>query len=223
MNLSNLILQFKLRFDAIVNYLSDVAIVARLAISADVMTGLADSKSTFDDSYKPYTNPNEQNSGVTSDMNKAYIYSFTYCENLNTSIKTNPMVVLTGKDRLNLDIAEDRVRRNHVGVYNVAPAVISIIQYHLRMDFIAFDPTNPFKRGKPKDVHSIGIKVAYVKTGDPAPKPEDYKQLTPEKQTEFELLFTADQLGLTLYIIGFYLNNRNEAGPESIPYSIAII
>ena len=91
------------------------------------------------------------------------------------------------------------------------------------MRFIAFDPTNPFKRGKPKDVAAIGIKTAITEAGAPAPGIKDYQVQNPENLTEFEMLFTSYQVGKTFYIICYYLNARNEAGKDGLPYSVTII
>ena len=91
------------------------------------------------------------------------------------------------------------------------------------MKLIAVSTENPFKKGKEKGIAAVGLKMAIVDPGSRPPTSADYVRQEDETTTDFEMLFTAAQAGKVVYIIAFYLNSRNQAGPDSIPYIITII
>ena len=76
---------------------------------------------------------------------------------------------------------------------------------------------------KPKGVSYLGLKIAITDAGAPAPKPEDYVRQENETVTDFEMLFTSSQVGKTLYIIGFYINSKNQAGKDGIHCIVTIV
>ena len=91
------------------------------------------------------------------------------------------------------------------------------------MRFIAFDPTT-LSGGKSRKMwRQQELKTAITEAGTPAPGIKCYVIQNPENLTEFEMLFTSDQVGKTFYIICYYLNARNEAGKDGLPYSVTII
>ena len=223
MNLSNLILRYNFFLIAFAAYINRTGMAAALGISTAQKTELNDNVTDFNEKLILYSSPATHNPGSVNDMNTVYKTCSTLTERFKKQIKANSDVVLTGPDRINLDIPVEKPRRGRIPVPDIRPAVLCINISSLLMSFISFDPTNPFKRAKPKDVASIGVKIAVVEEGSPEPAPEEYVKQDPEKQTEFELLFTTDQVGKRLYIICYYLNNRGEAGPDSLPFSVVII
>jgi len=223
MNLSNLILQFNFYFIAFAAYINRTGVAARLGISTAQKTDMNDKAVTFNDNLLLYAAPDTHNSGSVNDMNVSYAECYALVEAFKKQIKANTSVVLTGADRINLGMPEDKPHRSRVPVPTITPAVLCVKISPLAMKFIAFDTTNPFKKGKPTDVGSVGVKMAIVGVGAPPPIETDYIKLDPVKQTEFELLFTAGQAGKMVYVICYYLNPRGEAGPESLPCSVKII
>ncbi len=223
MNLSNLILRFNFYFIAFAEYINLTGVATRLGISATQKTEMNDKLTDFNDKILLYVAPDTNNPGTVNDMNIVYKESYILTERFKKQIKANTSVTLTGRDRLNLDIPQEKNRRGHIPVPDISPAVLCVQCVHLMMSFIAFDPTNPFKRAKPKDVASIGVKIAFANADGGDPAPEDYTKQDAEKQTEFEMLFTADQVGKKIYVICYYFNPRGEAGPDSLPCSVVII
>ena len=223
MILSNTILQFNFSFVAFTTYMNISGVSTRLGISAAQKTDMNDRSVDFNDKLLLYTAPDTHTTGSINDMNVAYKDCYALVEAFKKQIKSNNSVVLTGTDRDNLDMPEDKPRRGHIPAPSMSPAVLCVKISPLTMQFIAFDTTNPFRKAKPNDVGSIVIKMAIVGVGAPPPIETDYIKLDPVKQTEFELLFTAGQAGKMVYVICYYLNPRGEAGPESLPCSVKII
>ena len=54
------------------------------------------------------------------------------------------------------------------------------------------------------------------------PKSQAHRQ-EDETTTDFEMLFTTPQVNKVLYMIGFYINSKNEAGKDGLPFIITII
>ncbi len=223
MNLSNVILQFNFYFIAFANYLNRTSIAPRMGISSTQRTDMNTALADYATKITTYSSPDTHNSGTTNDMIISFKDAYLLVESYKTQIESNSIVVLTGTDRNNLGIAVPVSRRSRIPVPTIRPAVLCVFITNLMMKFICFDPTNPFRRAKPKDVWSIGVKIAITGVDSPEPRLEEYQKLDPEKNTEFEMLFTADQVGKKLYIICYYLNNRGEAGPDSLPFSVTII
>ena len=197
--------------------------ILRFGITPDQSDSLAFGLPDFGEKFKLYVDPHEYSTPVVNDMTVSYLSCLKTSDSIRKQIKSNPLIKLTGIERWILDIPTPAPYRAHVKVPDIQPAVVCVFQSAMFMKFVAFDPSAPFKRGKPKDVSSIGIKICIVDKGAPAPDIKDYINQTPEKNIEFEMLFTADQVGKTLYIICFYLNNRNEAGKDGLPFSVTII
>jgi hypothetical protein len=55
------------------------------------------------------------------------------------------------------------------------------------------------------------------------PAPADYVLQIPEKKTLFQKLFTLEQVGMQVWIIGTYLNATNEEGPDGVSFNTTII
>ena len=206
-----------------VPYCQDPINVTRFGISPDQAASLQDESKTFFFNFDLYVDPNSYSTPVVNDTNTSYLACFQVSESIKNQIKSNTTIKLSGVERWILDIPVPVPHRSHVKVPDIEPAVVCVLKASLLMKFIAFNPTNPFKKGKPTDVSSIGIKIAYTDAGAPPPNLKDYITQIPEKNIEFEMLFTSDQVGKTLYIICYYLNNRNEAGKDGLPYSVTII
>ena len=195
----------------------------RFGITPDQETSLNNHLLKFTTNFDLYTDPAKHSEPVINDTNVAYQNAMTVVEGVRKQIKSNSTVELSGLDLVILNIPVSTPRRNHVNVPDKEPVVVCVMKSPLLMRFIAFDPTNPFKRAKPADVEAIGIKTAIVPTGSLPPNIKDYVIQTPENNTEFEILFNSAQVGQTFYIICYYLNNRNEAGKDGLPFSITII
>ena len=102
----------------------------------------------------------------------------------------------------------------------MSPALACIFQSPLMLTFIAINPLLPFKKAKP---FNIGLKMAITDAGAPPPKPEAYIRQENETTTEFEMLFTSDQVGKTCYLIGFYIDAKGVAGKDGIPCVVTIV
>jgi hypothetical protein len=180
-------------------------------------------RTDFNDFMVPYVAPDTNNSGSVNDMNTSYKGCFQLRESYVAQLSASTTVVLTGRDRMNLDIPVPAPRRSVIPVPDFGPAVFCVSKRDLLMNMIACNPANPFKRAKPAGAYSIGMKMVIVKAGNPPPVLGDYILQPSVKSTEFELLFTSPDIGSTVYLICFYINNRGEKGPDSMPVSMVII
>ena len=223
MILSVKILLYKLFLDFFVAFVLLPANIIRFGITPDQSDSLTSESDDFYKKFKFYVDPNEYSTPVVNDMTVSYLKCLITTDSIRKQIRSNVSIIISGVERWILDIPTPAPFRSHVKVPDIQPAVVCVFQSSMLMKFVAFDPSAPFKRGKPKDVNSIGIKTCIVAKGAPAPDIKDYINQTPEKNIEFEMLFTADQVGKTLYIICYYLNNRNEAGKDGLAYSVTII
>ena len=221
MKLNIKILLYNFFFKAFVDYI--VANQAALQILDGQVTKLQDLYKDWSLKFTAYVFPGTFGTPTISDINGAFNICFPYTESIKTIIKNNLLVILSGIDRRFLGIAKTTVRRGVIPVPTSSPTISLLSRIHLAMKFIALDPLFPSKKKKPTDVFSIGYKIAYVKMGSPPPALGDYVNQIPVNTTSFEMLFTSDQVGYTLYIIGYYLNARNEAGPDGAPFNIDII
>jgi len=197
--------------------------IARFGITTDQATTLQGVHDDFIIKFDAYANPSTHDPDTIAEVNISYLDCVKISESIKKQISSNTTVTLIPEERRLLDIPVPAPRRNHVKVPDIEPAVVCVSKSYLSMGFIALNPEAPFKKGKPKDVASVGIKMAVVAAGAPAPNPKDYVIQNPEKNIEFEMIFTADQLGKTVYIICYYLNNRGEAGKDGMPFSATII
>ena len=223
MILSNTILTFNFTFNAFVDYLNISGFRARLGFSIPQLDAINLLRTSFNDFLIPYVAPDTNNEGSVSDMNGSYKVCSQLRESYVAQIAASTTVVLTGRDRMNLDIPMPSTRKAKIEVPDFGPAIFCVSKRELLMNMIACNPTNPFKRAKPPGAYSIGMKMVIVKAGNPPPNPEDYILQPSVKSTEFELLFTTPDVGSTVYLICFYINNRGEFGPDSMPVSVVII
>ena len=223
MLLSVKIMLYNFFLRAFVPYVLIPANKVKFGITPDQVTNLGESLTDFTDNFDLYSDPETHDTPVINDMNVSYESCFLLTEGIRKQIKSNSTIVLSGLDRRMLNIPVPPPRRSHVKVPDIKPVVVCVFKTELLMKFIVFDPNNPFRKAKPPGVASIGVKVAITAAGAPAPGIKDYVVKTPENSTEFEMLFTADQVGKTFYIICYYLNARNEEGKDGLPYSVTII
>lgn len=195
----------------------------RFGVTPDQATNLTSALAIFTACFGLYVDPNSYSTPIVNDMNVAYFNCFQLTEAIRKQIKNNLLITLSGIERLILSIPVPVPRRNNVSVPDIQPVGVCILKASLLMRFICFDPTNPFRRAKPPGAFSIGYKTVIVPTGSPAPNIKDYIAQNPEKNTEFEVLFTSPQVGETLYIICYYISNRGEVGKDGPVYSVVII
>ena len=221
MRLSIKILLYHFFFKAFVNYVVANATRLQLTAQATVLTTMWTAwMITFD----LYTNPISRNTGIISDMNGLFNTNRLFTTGVQTSVVANPLVVLTGNDRLGLDTPIAKKPRTNIPVPSIRPNVSLMTKIALTMKIFIFDPAAPAKK-KPKDVSSCGYKMAIVRAGDPVPPVDSplFINQIPEKDSQFEIYFTLPQVGYTVYILAYYLNYRNEPGEVGEMFSAVII
>jgi len=221
--LSFKILRYNFFVNAFIPFVTTPANIARYGLSASQVLALTNFLIEWNSKFAAYVDP-LTNGHVTVDaINAAYQEGFTLTQSVRSTIKNDITITLTSQERAicNLRRADTTLTRS--GIPKISPCITCILQSSMNMTFAGINPENPFKRAKPPGVHSIGLKIAVTNAGDPPPRPDAYVRQEDENNSIFEMLFTASQVGKTLYIIGFYINSRNEAGPDSIPYIVTII
>jgi len=196
--------------------------VIRFGITPDQVTALTAMLADWKIKFGAYSDPTTWNTNSINDVNTLYLKFFKLTEGIKKQIRGNITVVLLNVERIILDMKPPATRRTHVKVPDFSPVMVCIEKFSMMIKMIAMNPTNPFNRAKPDGGDSIGYRIAITDAGVTA-KPEDYETQVPETDTEFELLFTLDQVGKTVWIIAFYINARGEVGADGFAYSTTII
>ncbi len=221
MELSKTILDYHFFFKAFSAYISTNFLA--LGISSDQKDEIVGLFTAWLLVFDDYTNPNFHNNISIGDINVLYITDHAITEGVKTQIKSNPSIELSGVDYVNLGIARPKKPRSNVPAKDFAPTITLVSNTHLTTKIFAMDPNRIGKKGKPKDVESIGYKTAYTGADAVPPVAEDYRRQEPEGSTVFEILSVGDKEGKRLWVICYYLSPTHEAGPDSRPFSIVIV
>jgi hypothetical protein len=214
MELSLEIMHFHSMVNAFSTYLA--ANASRLNAPSGEITKLTNLVNDWNPKLLLYMNP-LTHATSTGDIRRAYGKLHPFVQKIKNRIKNDENIELTEADLLSLDIKMKRPRRNHVLPRDFAPMLAVISVSHLTAFLFARDPNHLKKRKKPDDVKSIGIKIAFTEVKAPPPADSQYRALNPVGKTRFHLFFKAEDVGMKVYIIAYYLNNRGEPGPDSLP------
>ncbi len=220
MTLSNKILEFNFELKYFVAYITINFL--ELGISSDQKDAIVLLLTDWETPFADYTNPNTHNTITITAINDLYLENKRILEGVKLQIKSNPSITLTALDYANLYIPKPKSVRSHIPAVSYAPVVTCISNSHLLPVFFVADPNHPAKRGKPKDVKAIGVKICYAGVGA-TPSADDYRIQQSEGRTEFEWPCPSDKVGKALWVICFYLSPTGEAGPDSNPASVTII
>ncbi len=199
-----------------------VANQANLNVSDTQKTTLEGMWTNYQGFMNAYTNPTTYGPGSESNIHGAYNTDSIYTGRIQGQIKSNPAITLTGTARLALDIPEDKPHRTHVPVSDIRPSVTFLSKTPLTIKIFVFNPANPTKKGKEKDVAAVGYRIAITDADAAAPALSAYELQLPKKKTVFDTFYTSDQVGKRVWIIAFYLNPTGEAGPDGEPFSTLI-
>ena len=173
--------------------------------------------------FDMYTDPAQNNEGVTSDMNGLYNANYIITEGIKNMLRGNAaLVTLTGADRLSLDIPIVKKTRNKIPVSKVKPNVTSTGKSPMSINLFVFDPEFPARIPKPPGAGSIGWKIAIMPVGV-VPTAADYANQIPEKNSKFQRLFTLADVGKQFWMIAYYLSPTNEKGEDGEPFNTVII
>ena len=221
--LSFKILMWNYFINAFIPLITTVAGAIRYGLTAVEVSALNGYLTDWNLKFAAYVNP-LTNGPVTIDaINMAYKTGYPLVSSTRISIKDNTTIVLTSEEKRIMQIKDSSGHGGFLPVPNKAPVLACIAKEPLMLHFVALNPALPFKRAKPNGVDAIGIKTAIVREGEPAPPLSAYERQDDETETTFEMLFTADQVGKILFIIGFYLNPRGEAGQDGFTFSVKIM
>ncbi len=195
----------------------------RLGISSDQKDAIVLLFTNWTPKMDAYSNGSTYGPVSITDINALYIATKLITTGVQGQISSNPTVTLTGADYANLGIAKPKARRTHVPAVKFAPVVSCISNTTLMPVFFAANPNFPTQKRKPKDVRFIGVRLCFVKAGDPPPVFADFVTQDPEGHTEFEMPVTADKVTWELWIICYYISPTGEAGPDSTPFMVVIV
>ena len=196
--------------------------VIRFSLSAATVTALNSFLADWNTKFAAYVSPITNGRNTVDAINASYQAGFTLTQSIRAIIKNLVSIALTSEERSILNIKRP-VSPSSTGIPKDAPSLTSISITALVIKLLALNPSNPFKKGKPSGISLIGVKMAITNAGAPPPSLSDYVRQEDESITDFDMLFTSLQVGKTAYIIAFYINTRNQAGPDSLPYIITII
>jgi len=200
-----------------------IANMLHLRVAATQAATLGTDLTDWDTKFGIYSNILTQTHGSIGDINTDYDEFHHETNLLRQQIKNDVNVILSGDDRVALDIPEDPSPRGHVPPSATGPVNTQLRATHLQAEIFTSNPVagHETEKALPEGVVKIGRKIAYVLPG--APIPTVYGGLPSVGSTVFHLLFTEDQKNMVAYIITWYINNRGEEGPPSPPYPFTII
>ncbi len=196
--------------------------VTRFGISATQLAALNAFLTDWNLKYAAYINPLTYGRVTINAIHMAYKYGFTLTQSIRIKIKTDTTITLTSQEMEICNIKPADTTRTPARIPRIAPSLACVAISYLMIKFVIINPLLLFKKAKPKGVDFIGYRTAITDAGAPPPTAADYETQEPVTETEFEMVFTADQIGKTLYIIPYYINSRNEAGPDGIPVVVTI-
>ena len=220
------ILSFKiLRYNFFVNsfipYVTTPDAILRYGLTDLQVAALNEFLKKWNDDFANYVNPLASSKIVIDTQNGDYQTGFTLTQSIRSLIKNNTTITLSSTEMAVCEIFAPS--RKAGGIPKYSPALACYVQSSLSLFFTAINPALIHSGAKPKGVSYLGLKIAITDAGAPAPKPEDYVRQENETVTDFEMLFTSSQVGKTLYIIGFYINSKNQAGKDGIPCIVTIV
>ena len=186
-----------------VNYINNNQVRLQLAAQALVLT---DMWKAWTINFDMYTDPAQNNGGVTSDMNGLYNTNYVITEGIKNVLRGNVAIVpLTGADRLSLVIPIVATRKSKIPVTKAKPNVTSTGKSSMSIGLFVFDPEFPDKTTKPYGAGSYGWKIAIMPVGV-VPVDTDYATQIPEKNSKFQRLLTLPDVGKQFWMIAYYLS-----------------
>jgi hypothetical protein len=220
--LSLRILIYNIFVNVFIPFVVQPAVVTRFGISATQVTALNNFLTDWNLKYAAYISPLTYGRVAINAIHLAFLKGYPLTQSIRTKIKTDTTITLTSEEMEICDIKAPDTSRTPSKIPKSSPALACFMISYLLMRFVVIDPLLLFKKAKPKGIVFIGYRTAITDAGAPAPKPEDYKDQEAVTETQFEMVFTADQIGKTLYIIAYYMNSKMEAGPDGIPVMVTI-
>jgi len=222
-DLSLKLLKYNFFVNAFIPYVTLPANVTRYGLTVGEVSQLTAFLTLWNSKFASYVDPLMYGPISVDGVNTAYLSGFPLTQSIRNKIKGNVSLTLSSEEKaISMLRASDTVW-SRAPLPKNAPTLACIFTTSMMMRFLAINPELPFKKAKPPYVHAIGVKMAIVGVGSPPPPPEAYVRLDDETETIFETLFTAGQVGKVAYVIAFYVNSRNEAGNDSLPYIITIV
>ncbi len=221
--LSYKIMRYNYFVNAFIPYVTSTAAATRYGLTSLQVAALTAFLADWNTKMGAYVNPITNGPISTNAINTAYQAGFPLTQGIRATIKNNTTITLTSEERAICNLRTPSRTNTPKGLPKSAPAFVCVEITPLGMKFLGLDPLNPFKEGKPPGIFAIGLKTAITSAGAPAPRLEQYERQENETLIDFEMLFTAAQVGETFYMIGFYINSRGEAGKDGIPFIITIM
>jgi hypothetical protein len=197
--------------------------ILRYGFTTIQVTAMTDFLLDWNAKLKSYVDPLTHGKITVDAINGVYQSGFILITSIKNQVKNNTTITLSSQEKAIFGLYKPLLPSGGKGLPKSSPSITCVLQAYLSMTLVALDPLNIFKRAKPPGISYLGFKTAITEAGAPAPKLTDYARQENETETVFEMLFTADQIGKTFYIIGFYINGKGEAGKDSIPYIITIM
>ncbi len=170
-----------------------------------------------------YVGPLSNGHASVDAINADYLTGFTMTQGFRSQISGNSTITLTSDELLICNLKKASTGGSTTGIPKTSPALACYATSSLVLNFAAMNPAHLFKRAKGDGNDAIGLKMAITDAGAPPPKPEAYIRQEDETNTEFEMLFTSDQVGKTVYLIGFYINAKGVAGKDGLPCVVTIV
>ena len=223
LTLSFKILRYNFFVNSFIPYVTTPDAILRYGLTTVQVDALNAFLKKWNSDFGNYVDPLSTSHIVVDTQNGDYASGFTLTQSVRSLIKNNTTITLSSEERAVCEILKPSTSGNSAGIPKYSPALASYAQSSLSLLFSAINPALIHSGAKPKGVSYLGLKIAITDAGAPAPKPEDYVRQENETVTDFEMLFTSSQVGKTLYIIGFYINSKNQAGKDGIPCIVTIV
>ena len=220
--LSFKILRYNFFVNAFIPYVTTPDAIIRYGLTTVQVDALNTFMKKWNNDFGNYVNPLSTSHIVIDTINGDYQKGFLLTQSIRSMIKNNTTITLSSEEMAVCEIFKP-ASSGSKGIPKYSPALACYTQSALSLLFLAINPALIHSGAKPKGVSYLGLKIAITDAGAPAPSPKDYVRQENETTTDFEMLFTSDQVGKTLYIIGFYINSKGVAGKDGIPCVVTIV
>ena len=220
MNLGEKLLKFHFFFKAFVAYI--LGHKPELMISDQQADSLKEDWLDWNILFGKYTTPDTHNTASVSDLNSALEEFAPRVETVRTQIRDNTAIILSGTDRVNLDIKPLDKTKTKILPPDFAPSIGLVSMVSLTLTIFGFDPNHPAKKAKPKGAKFMGSEVAYTSAGASEPAPEAFSTRAPEGKTIFSILYPIEKVGMRIWVKCYYMSPTGKPGPKSVVFTIVL-
>ena len=166
--------------------------------------------------YLKYIDPSTHKAATVKDIGECFDLCFAFMSSMNVRIKNNTTLTLSSFEIMIFQLNQNTKIVGNVPVTGYSPCLALLEENESMLKFYAINPKGLNSKKKPPGAKNIGIMVAYTLPNEPEPTEKNYKKLTAQKKTIFDVNITTDKANMWLYIKVYYISPTGEEGKPSV-------